>query len=51
MKLKLCTKQNFFYNLEFKSGRAGPGVSPASPWARATPTPGQPMGKKKKYYT
>jgi hypothetical protein len=27
--------------------RAGPGVSPASPWARATPLRGQPKGKKK----
>ena len=29
--------------------RVGPGVSPASPWARATPPLGQPKGKKKIY--
>jgi hypothetical protein len=28
--------------------RAGPGVSPASPWARATPHPRATNGKKKK---
>jgi hypothetical protein len=27
--------------------RIGPGVSPASPWARATPSMGQPKKKKK----
>jgi hypothetical protein len=31
--------------------RAGPGVSPASPWARATPHPRATNGKKKIYYT
>jgi hypothetical protein len=33
--------------------RAGPGVSPASPWARATPHPGATKmeKKKKKIYT
>ena len=30
--------------------RAGPGVSPASPWARATPHPRATNGKKKKNY-
>jgi hypothetical protein len=31
--------------------RAGPGVSPASPWARATPHPGATKMEKKKIYT
>jgi hypothetical protein len=29
--------------------RAGPGVSSASPWVRATPTPRQTIGEKKNY--
>jgi hypothetical protein len=31
----------------FTMSRAGSEVSPTSPWARATPTPRQPIGKKK----
>jgi hypothetical protein len=33
----------------FTMSRAGSEVSPTSPWARATPTPRQPIGKKKNY--
>jgi hypothetical protein len=33
----------------FGTPRVGPGVSPASPWTRATPRRGQPKGEKKIY--
>ena len=45
----LKTLQDSDLSLESELSRAGPGVSPASPWARATPLRGQPKGKKKKF--
>jgi hypothetical protein len=35
--------------VEYNESRAGPGVSPASPWARATPHPRATNGEKKIY--